>query len=189
MKGIASVKEALEHAARAGSLSAMFVLGRLYDEGWGVQKNARKATSLYMKAAAGGLEEAFYFAGAACAYGTGVKRDAKRAFTWFRKAARSYSRAGAYMEALYLMDGVGCRKQPTLGLQLLLREARRGSATAMDYLADLYWRRGQPRLARRWAEKAVKGGDEVAEIRLRHWASVGWTLKEEESATRSATVP
>jgi TPR repeat protein len=170
MKDRTNVKEALEQAIRDGNLSAVFLLARIYDEGWGVQKNARMATRLYMKAATGGIEEAFYFVGTAYAYGTGVKRDEKRAFTWFRKAARTYSREGAYMEALYLLDGIGCRKRPKLGLRLLLREARRGSAFAMDYLADMYWKRGQPRLARRWAEKAVKGGDEAAAIRLRYWA-------------------
>ena len=169
MRPRTDVKQALERVLRKGNPSAAFILARLYDEGWGVPRNPRRATSLYLKAAAGGLEEATYYVGAAYAYGTGVKRDEKRAFSWFQKAARSYSREGAYMEAIYLLEGRGCRRQPKLGLRLLLREARTGSTMAMDFLADRYWNDGKRLLAKRWAERAAKGGDGVAAIRLRHW--------------------
>ena len=44
------VVAALKAAARDGSLSACFVLGRLHDEGWGVRHDPRSATRWYLRA-------------------------------------------------------------------------------------------------------------------------------------------
>src|SRR5688572_14340349 len=46
---------ALRAASSHGSLSAALILGRLYEEGWGVRNDDRAAFRWYKKAAAGGM--------------------------------------------------------------------------------------------------------------------------------------
>ena len=99
--GNSEILDALTKAAKEGRLSAAFILGRLYDEGWGVEQNSRTAFRWYKRAAQGGLTEAYYFVGSAYAFGDGVQINNKKAFEWFRKAAAAGDLTGAYMKELY----------------------------------------------------------------------------------------
>ena len=161
------VPAALTHAAKEGSLSAAFLLGRLYDEGWGVRRNYRLAFRWYLVAARGNLPEAFYFVASAYLFGHGVSKNTRKAFEWFQRSSRAGDLQGAYMEALSVLEGTGARRNVASGLRLLLRAARRGSHDAMDFLSAHYSNRGRLRQAKLWAERAIKAGDIVAPLRLR----------------------
>jgi len=162
------VVRALAEAAAGGSLSAAFILGRLYDEGWGVKKDDAAAFRWYRVAAEGGLPEAFYFVGSAYAFGSGVRRDKRKGFAWFEKAAAAGDETGAYMVALAIIDGTGVRRDRRRGLARMHAEARRGSRDAMDYLAAHHLEAGRLALARRWAERAIAAGESVmAPVRLK----------------------
>src|SRR5438309_7401417 len=143
--------EALSKAAVSGSLSAAFILGRLYDEGWGVKKSARTAFRWCSRAAKGGLSEAFYFVGSAYAFGMGVPTDESKAFEWFQRSAKAGDLTGSYMTAISIFEGTGVKGDPKFGMKLLLAAAARGSHDAMDYLAAHYQRLGKSKEARRWA--------------------------------------
>ena len=62
-------------------------LGIMYNNGYGVEKDERKAVEWYMKAAMNGYAVSQY--NLACQYeeGQGVERDYTRALYWYKKAA------------------------------------------------------------------------------------------------------
>lgn len=161
------ILSALIRAAGHKSLSAAFILARLYDEGWGVQKDIRRAVQWYRRAATGGLPEAYYFLGTAYRYGFGVRQDDRQAFHWFRASDRSGDLDGAYMAAICVLEGSGTRRDETKGIRLLQSTALRGSASAMDSLAAHYLSRGALSKARRWASRACRAGAELGRMRLR----------------------
>jgi TPR repeat protein len=156
---------ALRSAAREGSLSACFILGRLYDEGWGVGHNPRVATHWYLKAGEGGLPEALYFVASAYHAGDGVVPNQKRAVSWFRKAAAAGDRGAEFALAIAVLRGDGVRKDEAAGVRLL-RGISRYDADAMDYLACHYLKGRRFSLARKWAVRAAGRGHEFAQGRL-----------------------
>ena len=161
MRGSDDIVAALEKAARAGSLSACFVLGRLYDEGWGVSHSSRTAARWYLRAGEGGLPEAFYFIATAFAAGDGVAPDQKRALFWYRKAAAAGDRDAVYALAVATLEGYGVRKNEPRGLRSLTAVARH-QPIAMEYLAYHYLKQGRLSLAKKWATRAAKRGVDSA---------------------------
>jgi uncharacterized protein len=156
---------ALSSAARRGSLSACFVLGRLYDEGWGVGRNPRAATHWYLRAGQGGLPEALYFVASAYYAGDGVTRNQRRAIVWFRKAAAAGDRGAKFALAVAVLQGNGIRKDEAAGVRLL-RGISHYDADAMDYLAFHYFKQGRFSLAKKWATRAAGRGHGFAQGRL-----------------------
>ena len=148
-------------------MSAAFVLGRLFDEGWGVSRNSRAAFRWYKKAADAGLSEAFYFVGWAYHLAEGVAADQRQAFAWFRRARTSRDLTAAYMEGQCLLEGKGVRRDVRGGIRLLRQAARQGSKHAMDFLAAYYIKQGRLLTAKGWAKKAIVAGDDAAPARLR----------------------
>jgi TPR repeat protein len=148
---------ALNAAARRGSLSACFLLGRLYDEGWGVRRNPRAATRWYLRAGEGGLPEALYFVASAYYAGEGVARNQRRAIVWFRKAAAVGDRGAEFALAVSVLQGNGIRKDEAAGVRLLSRISRY-DVDAMDYLAYHYLKLGRFLLAKKWATRAATHG-------------------------------
>jgi len=156
---------ALKSAAREGSLSACFVLGRLYDEGWGVRHDARAESRWYLRAAEGGLTEALYFVASAYDVGDGVPPDRARALFWYRKAAAAGDRTAQYALAVATLDGRGVRKNAAAGVRQLKRVAPHFPA-AMEYLAAHYANNGRLALAKKWAVRAVRRGEDSARLWL-----------------------
>jgi TPR repeat protein len=156
---------ALKQAARTGSLSAAFILGRLYDEGWGVTHNSRTATRWYLKAGKGGLPEAFYFVASAYDGGDGVAPDPKQALAWYRRAAAAGDKVAKFVLAVRVLEGRGVRRDESAGVRRLRRLAGHDSG-AMDYLAYYYLRVGRFSLAKKWAARALEYGETDARARL-----------------------
>jgi TPR repeat protein len=141
------------------------VLGRLYDEGWGVRHDPRNATRWYLRAAEGGLTEAFYFVGSAYDAGEGVPPDRARALFWYRKAAAARDRTAEYALAVATLDGRGVRKNVAAGIRQLIRVAPHFPA-AMEYLAVHFLNSGRLALAKKWATRAVRRGEDSAPLWL-----------------------
>jgi TPR repeat protein len=141
------------------------VLGRLYDEGWGVRHDSRTATRWYLRAGEGGLPEALYFVASAYYAGDGIETDRKKAFSWYRKAAAAGDSAAKLALATGMLTGRGVRKNEAMGLRLLRRLAGEESL-AMDWLACHYLQRRRFSLARKWATRAVEHGESFGPGRL-----------------------
>ena len=76
-----------EEAAKRGEPQANTLIGRLYAEGLGVQKDNKLAYDYYMKASQLGDVQGTLSAAVALAEGRGVKKDRKVAAELFEKAA------------------------------------------------------------------------------------------------------
>jgi TPR repeat protein len=156
------ILRSLRSAAKSGNASAQFILGRLYDEGWGVTRDGVLAMRWYMQAARRGFRESYYYVGSGYSLGDGVKKNAKEAERWFHLGAQTGDLDAAYMEALKVLE-----VSKTQGNRLMLNVARRGSHDAMDYLADQNLKTGRLVEAKKWAKMAVAHGDQMARLRLR----------------------
>lgn len=158
--------QALQFAYREGEISAAFVLGRLYDEGWGVRKNASIATKWYLLAAEGGNTDSLYFVGSAFLSGRGVRQDRRAGLRWLSKAASAGDRTAEYVVAVCMITGWGTTKNVARGFTLLRKVAARGSSDAMDFLAVHYCDLGRLTIAADWARRAIRAGHPLARQRL-----------------------
>jgi len=75
-------------AAEQGRADAQHLLGLMYRDGAGVERDATQAVAWYRKAAAQGNADAQYDLGAAYANGSGVPRNVTVASAWMRISAR-----------------------------------------------------------------------------------------------------
>lgn len=70
-----------------GNAEALYILGRLTQDGRGVKKSPQRAVTLFRQAADKGLANAQNALATALATGDGVRRNYGEAGRWFRKAA------------------------------------------------------------------------------------------------------
>jgi TPR repeat protein len=76
-----------ERAAHSGNVMAMNMVGRCFDQGWGVAASKRLAEKWFRKAAEQGLDWGMYNLATLLALGEGgVEQDKTSAYFWFRKA-------------------------------------------------------------------------------------------------------
>lgn len=74
-------------AAAQGHLMALNMVGRCYDQGWGVAVNKVRAAECFRIAAERGLDWGMYNYATALTLGEGVAEDKPAALAWFEKAA------------------------------------------------------------------------------------------------------
>ena len=79
-------KSWFEHAVQGGSADGYADLGWLYENGFGVNKDAAMALSLFNEAAKRGSAEGMYRVGVAYYDGLGVQKDLPTACQWFIRA-------------------------------------------------------------------------------------------------------
>lgn len=125
----------LAQAAGAGDAEAMFELGRLYEQGIGVEQDVARAIGLYEKAAAADFPDAIndlgflYFAG-----GTGVPRDMRKALGFFRRAAELRQPEAMFNYAALIDDGELSGKGPEDAAGYLYEALRSGNAEVLNQL-------------------------------------------------------
>ncbi len=85
---------ALKPAVKRGDAEAEYLLGSLYDKGWGVKQDFKTAMDLYLKAAAQGHVVAQNALGVHYEQGDGVKKDLTEAKKWYQAAANQGDPAG-----------------------------------------------------------------------------------------------
>lgn len=83
----AAALEALRPESRAGDPRAMYVLGKMYGAGLGVEKDLAKAADYYKRAGEAGLVDAQHDYGVALALGNGVEQDIAEALKWLMIAS------------------------------------------------------------------------------------------------------
>lgn len=95
----------LRPLAESGDDRALFLLGNMYTQGYGVTKNPVEAFNLYRRAAVAGNAEAMAVTGALLQQGVGTDVDINQAFEWYGRSARAGNPAGAFFYGLYLFRG------------------------------------------------------------------------------------
>ena len=76
-----------EKKAAGGNVPALYTLGLMYEQGYGVTQDKSRAASCYRKAAEKGHVQAQYRLGYLYCHGQGVPRDLQQATEWYEKAA------------------------------------------------------------------------------------------------------
>lgn len=98
----------LERAADAGFVTAMFGLGRMYEEGLaGVRRDLARAHAWYLRAAQAGSVDAQVAAGTAYYLGRGAPHDTREAARWYREAATGGDVGAQYLLASMYEHGEG----------------------------------------------------------------------------------
>lgn len=95
----------LRPLAETGDPRAMLVLGNMYAEGLGVEKDEKEAFSLYRAAAQLNDPEGMIAVATFYQKGFGVPVNTKLAIEWFSRAARLGSQTGAFFYAIHLYQG------------------------------------------------------------------------------------
>jgi uncharacterized protein len=148
-----------ERAAQGGNLMAVNMVGRCFDQGWGVAKSPYMAEMWFRKAAERGLDWGMYNLGTLLTLGEGgVLEDKLAAFHWFRKAAdlghvKSINILGSFYE-----DGWVVRRDRTIARDHYRRSAIGGDFRGQfnyarfllqegDLLGALHWLRQIPSTA------------------------------------------
>ncbi|MEL0110203.1 MAG: tetratricopeptide repeat protein [Rickettsiales bacterium] len=89
---------------------AEFMMGVMYEGGYGVDKDLVEAARWYLKAAEAGLASAQYNLGIFYQFGQGVRKSAAEAYTWHSRAARQgHASAQNNLASLYF-TGEGVEK-------------------------------------------------------------------------------
>lgn len=124
-------------AAEQGNARAGYNLGKLYETGFGVPLDYRRAAEWYRLAAkVGGNAEAQFALGELYFKGRGVDNDFQEAFDWYRKAAeRGHPGAQALMGAVYEKGWLVDRDYAEAYKWFSLASRRRGEA--MTYRPDI----------------------------------------------------
>jgi uncharacterized protein len=122
----------MKSRAGSGDPSAQYALGKAYETGNGIQKNAQQAAFWYRKASEQGNAKAQNSLGVLYWMGEGVDKDKKEAVEWYRKAARQGDSNAMFNLGAAYYNGEGVATNDTLALAWFLLAAEGGSAGARD---------------------------------------------------------
>ncbi len=148
-----------ERAAKGGNLMAVNMVGRCFDQGWGVPRSAVLAEQWFRKAAERGLDWGMYNLATLLALGEGgVPQDRLQALHWLRRAAdlghaKSLNLLGGFYE-----DGWEVRRDRAIAREYYQKAALGGDfrgqfnfgrllAEDGDTTAALHWLRKVPQTA------------------------------------------
>ena len=157
-----------------GNAEAQRALGQMYEKGYGVERDIKKAVKWYTKAAEQGNLYAQQSLGILYQSGTVDKNSGRKALLWLEEAAKQGNAASQYrLGRMYDRDD----SSPTefkLAAKWYSRAAEQGHAFAQNNLARLYTMgygvEQSDEKARVWYTKAAEQGDGYAQLSLgRMW--------------------
>lgn len=123
--------------AHRGHPQAQSILGHMYEQGVGVEKNIQKSIQWYEKAAMKGIPDAECRLGHIYYQGKGVPKDAKKACKWLTRAARHNSaEAQNTLGHMYLI-GDGVKKDIRAASEWLHKAAANGIKEAEQAIVSL----------------------------------------------------
>jgi TPR repeat protein len=173
---------ALQHyreAAKKGSSQAYFMLGYMYEQGYGIDKNANEAIDCYKIAAEKGSIEAGINLANLFLY----KRNHKEAVTWFEWAGEKGNKTALYNLASLYEKGMGVGRNVDKAISLYTKLAEQGEDDA-KYLLWLLLETKNFSLARRYLEEAANNGHSASQFQLGYLYDVGKYLARNEKLAR-----
>lgn len=127
----------LTRATDAGDPEAMFELGKLFEQGIGVDQDTKRAVELYHKAADLDFADAIndlgflHYQG-----GEGVVRDQKKALDYFERAAKLRHPEAMFNYAALIDDGIVPGRTPEDSASYLYEALRSGNEDVLQQLSD-----------------------------------------------------
>src|SRR3990167_4729938 len=135
----------LQRQIEFGHPKSFFLLGQMYDQGLGVEKNGQHAFDLFMKSAEFGYLKAEYMVGIYYLKGCVVQKNPQTAIAWLAKAALHGSQPAQFVLGSIYEFGWGKQhrpnaiaKNPIISQAMYSLAAQTGSAIAQYRLAQLY---------------------------------------------------
>ena len=125
-------------AAEDDDMNGYFILGALYFNGWGVEKNAKLAMENYKMAAAFGHETAMNQLGIIFMGNDGVQEDPEQSFYWFNEASKKGSDVGMNNLGFCYKNGYGVEADIEKAAGWFKKSAELGYAEAMVGLGEYY---------------------------------------------------
>jgi len=153
-----------KQGAELGFWQAQWLLGRCYDECFGVELNKGKAIGWHLRAAEEGYAAAQNYIGSCYQDGDGFPQDEAEAVKWYRKAAeQGYAIAQCNLGWCYDV-GSGVAVDEAEAVKWFLEAAEQGSYTA-GFNLGVHYERGKgvaedKREALKWYRKAADAGYE-----------------------------
>ena len=173
-----------EEAAAKGEPQAYTLIGRIYAEGLGVQRDDHKAYTAYAQAAELGDTAGTFALGIMLAEGRGVEKNRKAAAEMFEKAALTGHAEANYNLGILFLKGDGKPENPIRAYQHIRYAAEKGLAQAQYDLAALYQSGtgvdADALEAARWMAKAADQGLAVAQYDYAVMLLKGFGLKKDE---------
>ncbi|HEY8948521.1 MAG TPA: tetratricopeptide repeat protein, partial [Rhizomicrobium sp.] len=147
-------------AAEKDNIDAHNMLGRCYENGWGVARDFDAAGRHYAIAASAGDAWAQYNLGHLFLDGLGVPRDVDEAFAWYmRSAAQGHVRAMSLVGRCY-EEGWGVAQDATLARAWYRKSADGGYFRGAFNYASMLVSEGCIAGAAHWFEKALAAAPE-----------------------------
>ncbi len=146
-----AVLRLLKMASDAGYPNSEYTLGKLYQEGVGVEKDERRAAELFLSASIKGFAKAQYNLGKVFRDGAGMTKNDELSLFWFLEAAeRGHARAEDKIATRYL-SGQGVEKDEIEALKWSILAGTQGIQEAQRRRFDL-----EARLTQHDIEEAVQ---------------------------------
>lgn len=156
-------KKAFEYATIAADddeVSGYQVLGALYLNGWGVEKNLEKAEENYIQAAAFGDELSMNQIGYIYLGQEGGQTNPDKAFYWFNEASKKGDDMGMYNLGCCYREGFGVEADYETAAEWFKKSADMGNVSAMKDLGQYYQEvLIDGKKAKKWFTKAAETGD------------------------------
>lgn len=127
-----------QKAARKGDPQAHTLIGRIYEEGYGVPMDTKGAAQWYAKGAELGDMEAIFALGVLSVEGRGMAKDDSAAARYFETAAAKGHALANYNLALLFLKGSGKPENPHRGFMHMRYAAEQGVVAAQYDLGTLY---------------------------------------------------
>jgi len=156
-------------SAESGDAASQYQLGRLYDEGDGIDENNEKAVEWYRKSAEQGYAKAQGYLSEMYFIGEGVQVDDEKAAYWARKAANQGDALGQTNVGYMYDEGRGATEDNLKAIEWYLLAAEQGFAEAQGLLSTVYlYEEGLENYekARYWASLAAEQGDALGQSSL-----------------------
>ncbi len=127
----------LQEGAERNFPKTQYLLGRCYEEGWGVSKNFSEAFKWYKKASNQELPEAKLKTGAFYFYGLGTDQSYDLAFQLISSTSETTPESDCILGMMYFY-GLGVDKDYSLGITKLVKAATLGNGRAQNVLGLAY---------------------------------------------------
>ncbi|MCC2980025.1 tetratricopeptide repeat protein [Sphingomonas sp. IC4-52] len=158
-------------AAAQGHLMALNMVGRCYDQGWGVTVDKKRAAECFRIAAERGLDWGMYNFATALTLGEGVAEDKAAALAWFRKAsALGNAKAINYVGSFY-EDGWVVARDMVTAADCYARAAEGGDFRGAFNHARMLMTENRAEDAAYWLQRCAESATPAFLHKARAWLS------------------
>ena len=177
---LASAAVQLELLVRSGNAQAMYRLGLLYWDGWGVAQDKARGIELFIAAAAGGICNAAYNLAIAYDKGYHVSQSYYQSFQYYAQAAKLGNIEAIHAIGSFYYWGQGVDRDYTKAWLWYRKSAKLDYADGMCDLGRCYQRGVGGSKSQRWAIYWFQKAGSAGCTRAQTWLGLAYTCEPNE---------